>query len=128
MSKDESLEMVIPVVQETARLDKVVRETGRVRITTGVRETLERVEADLLHEEIEVVRVPRNEPVSAVPPVRHEGGVMIYPVVEEVLVVEKRLILREEVHVIRRRHAEHVEQDVPVRRTEAIVERAPPEG
>ena len=126
--QDQRSDVVIPIVEETARLEKVVRETGRVRVTTGVTEQLERVEADLRHEEIDVKRIPRDEPVASVPPIRIEGDVTIYPVVEEVLVVERRLVLREEVHVTRRRRIEHVEEDVPVRRTEARVERTPSEG
>ena len=125
---DREAEIVIPVVEEHARVDKVVRETGRVRVSTHTTEQIERVQADLLQETIEIERVPKNEPVSAIPPVRQEGGVLIYPVVEEVLVVEKRLMLTEEVHVIRRRRSEHIEQDVPVRRMEPVVERTPAKG
>lgn len=126
--QDGRSDVVIPLVEETARLDKVVRETGRVRVTTGVSERIERVEADLQHEDIEVTRIARDEPVASMPPIRIEGDVTIYPVVEEVLVVERRLVLREEVHVTRRRRVEHVGEDVPVRRTEARVERTTPEG
>ena len=126
--QDGRSDVVIPVVEETARLDKVVRETGRVRVTTGVSEQIERVEADLQHEDIEVTRIPRDETVASVPPIRIEGDVTVYPVVEEVLVVERRLVLREEVHVTRRRRVEHVAEDVAVRRTEARVERTPSEG
>ena len=123
MNQHEPADLVIPLVEETARVDKVVRETGRVLVSTDITEQLQRVEADLVHETFEVERIPRNEQVSAVPPVRQEDGVLIYPVVEEVLVVEKRLVLREEVHLIRRRHSDRVQQDVPVRRTEAVVTR-----
>lgn len=124
MNRDQDAsELVIPVVEERARLETVVRPTGRVRVSTEVSERLEHVEADLTFEEVEVVRVAKNEPVDAVPPIREEGGVMIYPVVEEVLVVEKRLVLREEVHLVRHRRSERVGQDVPVRRSEAVVER-----
>lgn len=101
MNETEPADLVIPLVEETARIDKVIRETGRVLVSTEVTEQLQHVEADLVHETFEVERIPRNEQVSAVPPVRQEGGVLIYPVVEEVLVVEKRLILREEVRVVR---------------------------
>ena len=119
----EESDLVIPVVEESARIEKVVRPVSRVRVSTEVTDHVERVEADLAREEIEVVRVPMNQPVDAVPPIREENGTMIYPVVEEVLVVEKRLVLREEVHLIRRRLSDHVQQDVPVRRTEAVVTR-----
>lgn len=128
MNENMPADLVIPLVEESARIDKVVRETGRVLVTTEVTEQLQRVEADLVHETFEVERIPRNEQVSAVPPVRQEDGALIYPVVEEVLVVEKRLILREEVRVVRRRRTEHVQQDVPVRRTEPIIERTPAKG
>ncbi len=125
MNETEPADLVIPLVEETARIDKVIRETGRVLVSTEVTEQLQHVEADLVHETFEVERIPRNEQVSAVPPVRQEGGVLIYPVVEEVLVVEKRLILREEVRVVRRRRTEHVQQDVPVRRMQPVIERTP---
>lgn len=119
----EESDLVIPVVEESARIEKVVRPTARVRVSTEVTDHVERIEADLAREEIEVLRVPVNQPVDAVPPIREENGVMIYPVVEEVLVVEKRLVLREEVHLIRRRRSERVEHEVPIRRTEAVVTR-----
>ncbi|MBW3618075.1 MAG: YsnF/AvaK domain-containing protein [Proteobacteria bacterium] len=128
MNENEAADLVIPLVEETARIDKVTRETGRVLVSTEVTEQLQRVEADLVHETFEVERIPRNEEVSAVPPVRQEDGVLIYPVVEEVLVGEKRLILREEVRVVRRRRTEHVQQDVPVRRMQPVIERTPAKG
>ncbi|MBW3559879.1 MAG: YsnF/AvaK domain-containing protein [Proteobacteria bacterium] len=128
MNENEAADLVIPLVEETARIDKVTRETGRVLVSTEVTEQLQRVEADLVHETFEVERIPRNEEVSAVPPVRQEDGVLIYPGVEEVLVGEKRLILREEVRVVRRRRTEHVQQDVPVRRMQPVIERTPAKG
>src|SRR3954465_9597176 len=94
-------EAVIPVVEETARIDKRAVETGRVRVSTHT-DTVEQVLRETLRgEAVGVTRVPIDRVIAegeAAPQVRDEGGVTIIPVLEEVLVVEKRLILKEEVH------------------------------
>jgi len=116
-------EVVIPVVEEHARIETRAVPIGKVRVSTKINEQVERVEADLAREDVRVVRVPINRPVDAVPAIREEDGVVIFPVVEETLVVEKRLILREEIRLVRNRHTEHVQQDVTVRSSEAVIER-----
>lgn len=123
-----SEEHVIPLVEEQVRVGKREITTGRVRITTEVHEHVEHVATDLHHSEVQIVRVPINRPVDAVPEVRTEGDVLIYPVVEEVVVVEKRLILKEELRVSRTRRTETFEQDVVLRSSEAVVERTPEGG
>jgi uncharacterized protein (TIGR02271 family) len=112
----------IPLVEEHLRVDKRVVETGRVRIRTSVDESRVWVREDLEREEVDVVRVPIDRQVEAVPQVRIEDDVIIVPVVEEVVVVEKRLFLVEELHVRRRRTVQHVEEPITLRRTRAEIE------
>ena len=123
--KNDAVEIAIPIVQERAHLEKRVVPTERITVRTKVTESVERVEADLTHEDVEVLRVTKNVLINAVPAVREENGVMIYPVVEEKLVVERRLFLREEIHIVRRARTEHVVQEVSVLHSEPVVERTP---
>ncbi|MER2269117.1 YsnF/AvaK domain-containing protein [Methylobacterium oxalidis] len=116
----------IPIVEETARIEKRAVEMGRVRVSTST-ETVEQVLRDTLRREaVGVTRVPIDRVIAegeAVPQVRDEGGVTIIPVLEEVLVVEKRLILKEEVHIHRTASDENVEVPVTLRKQRAVVER-----
>ena len=121
--KPHSDEVVIPVVEEHARIETQTRPVGKVRVSTKITEHLERVEADLAREDVRVVRVPINRPVDAMPGIREEEGAVVFPVVEERLVVEKRLFLVEEIRLVRNRRTEHVQQDVTVRSSEAVIER-----
>jgi uncharacterized protein (TIGR02271 family) len=123
--------VLIPVVEETARIEKRAVETGRVRVGTQT-DTVEQVLRETLRSEaVEVTRVPINRTIAegeAAPQVRDEGGVTIIPVLEEVLVVEKRLVLKEEVHIRRNTSGEDVEVPVTLRRQRAVVERVSPNG
>ena len=123
--------LTIPVVEETARIDKRVMETGRVRVSTRT-ETVDQVLRESLRSDtVEVTRVPVDRTLSPgeVPPaVREEDGVTIIPVLEEILVVEKRLVLKEEVHIRRTSTDENVEVPVTLRRQRAVVERVSPDG
>ncbi|WP_050735664.1 YsnF/AvaK domain-containing protein [Methylobacterium sp. ARG-1] len=123
--------VTIQVVEETARIDKRVVETGRVRVSTRT-ETVDQVLRESLRSDtIEVTRVPVNRTLSEgeVPPVaREEDGVTIIPVLEEILVVEKRLVLKEELHIRRSSTDEDVEVPVTLRKQHAVVERVSPDG
>ena len=121
-------DLVIPIVQERAVVAKHERTTGRVRISTEVQTRTEHVETDLVRQDIQILRVPVNRPIDAVPDVRMEGEVMVYPIVEEVVVVTKQLMLKEELRVSRKRTIERHGEDVTLSRTEAVVERLPGEG
>ncbi|HEX8401490.1 MAG TPA: YsnF/AvaK domain-containing protein [Allosphingosinicella sp.] len=103
----------IPLVEERIQVSKRQVETGRLKVRVAVGEREEQVPVELAHDEVEVSRVPRNQPLSALPSVRIEGNVTIIPVVEEVVVVEKRLMLVEEIHV--RRKTVSSTQTIPVR-------------
>jgi len=119
---------VIPLVEETARVEKREVVTGQVRVRS-VTDTVEEIVRDTVEgERVEVTRVPVDRVVDAAPSIRTEDGVTIVPVLEEVLFVEKRLVLKEELHI--RRHATHETVEVPVtlRKQRAVVERLGAEG
>jgi hypothetical protein len=115
----------LPVVEETASLAirKVV--TGRVRIATQTEEVDHILPAELSSVEVDVVRVPVDRKIEAVPDVVTEGELTIIPVVEERLVVTRELYLREEIHVRRVKQTETVEIPATTRRQTARIERLP---
>ena len=121
---------VLPVLEETLRVEKRQVERGKVRVRKVVREHEGVVDEPLFREQVEVERVAVNELVDYPPAVREEtseeGDVTVIPLVEEVLVVEKRLLLKEEVRVTKRRTERREPQRVTLRREEAIVERLGP--
>lgn len=118
-------QLVVPLVEEQLEARKRQVETGRLRVRKVVHEHDELIDEPLLHEELEVERVPVNRPVDAPTPVRYEGDTMIVPLFEEVLVVEKRLMLAEELHITKRRTQVRKSQQVTLRGEEATVERLP---
>ena len=126
--QSDSVEEVIPLVQEHLSVSTRKVETGRVRVSTKIEERTEMVAAELQREDVTVERVPVNREIEAVPDVRWEGDTFIVPVVEEVLVIEKRLILKEELRIRPEKSMERVEKPVVVRRTVASVERSGPRG
>lgn len=114
---------VVPLIEERARIDRKRVQTGTVRVVTRTTEREEFISEPLVREEMDVQRVPVNQPVDHPPSIRHEGERIIVPVVEEVLVVEKRLVVREEIHLVPRRTTETYEQRVTLRRQEADVQK-----
>lgn len=117
----------MPIVEEQLNVRKRVRETGRVRLTKHVETRHEVVDEPLLHEEVEVERVPVDRYVDEPVAIRSEGDTTIVPVLEEVLVVEKRLLLKEELHITKRRTERRQPQDVTLRSERVEVERLGPE-
>jgi uncharacterized protein (TIGR02271 family) len=120
-------EEVIPLVEETATVEKREVVTGRVRVQTVTDAIEEVAQANVQRETVEVTRVPVDRMVETAPEIRTEGDVTIVPVLEEVLVVEKRLVLKEELHIRRRVAAETVEVPVTLRKQRAVVEREAPD-
>ncbi|MCJ2009330.1 YsnF/AvaK domain-containing protein [Methylobacterium sp. J-092] len=123
--------MTLPLIEETARIDKRAVETGRVRVSTRTETTEQVLRETLRSDMVGVTRVPVNRTLAKgeMPPVvREENGVTIIPVLEEILVVEKRLVLKEEVHIRRTTAGEDVEMPVRLRRQHAVIERVSPEG
>jgi uncharacterized protein (TIGR02271 family) len=114
---------VIPIVEETATLEKRDVVTGRVRVHTRTSTQEEMVSAALERTDVQVTRVPVEREIDTAPPIRTEGDVTIIPVVEEILVVEKRLVLREEIHVRQTATTQSVEVPVTLRKQEAVIDR-----
>jgi uncharacterized protein (TIGR02271 family) len=121
-------EEAIPVVEETARIDKREVQTGRVKVHTVVETSEQMVREALSSQNVKVTRVPVDQPVTTVPVIRTENGITIVPVLEEILVVEKRLILREELHIKQEVSHETVEVPVSLRKQRAVVERFDAQG
>lgn len=113
---------VIPLVEEELAVRKQPVEKGRTRIRKVVREREQVVDEPVVHEDVEIRRVPVNRYVDAPAPARQEGDTLIVPLFEEVLVVQKRLVLREELHVTRRRTTVHDRTHVPLRSEDVLVE------
>lgn len=109
--------------RETLHVERETHDTARVRISTEVHEDETVVREPVLHETVEVDRVPVDRVVDGPVEVRQEGDVTIIPILEERLVVQKQLVLKEELHVRMRRTQQVDEQRVLLRRTEASVER-----
>ncbi|MGN7867931.1 YsnF/AvaK domain-containing protein [Paracoccus sp. 22332] len=125
---DEPKPDVLPLVEERVALTKRTIPTGRVRVETRTETVQQHLPAQLSSEEVEVVRVPVNSRVDAMPPTTTEGDLTIIPVVEERLVVTRELYLREEVHVRRIRRQETVEIPVETRRQTVHIDRLSPDG
>jgi stress response protein YsnF len=117
---------VVPVVEETLRVETHEKVTEKVRVHTVTDTMDELARADLRSEAVEVTRVPIDRIVDSIPAVRTENDVTIVPVLEEVLFVEKRLVLKEELHIRRHVGIERVEVPVTLRKQRAIVERVTP--
>ena len=113
----------IPLVEERLSVAKRQVESGRVRVHVTVEEREEVVTEQLLRDDLQIERVPRNVRLTEVPHVRLEGNTTIVPVVEEVLVVEKALVLVEEIHICRRSVPEEAQIPVSLRHERARVER-----
>ncbi|WP_244627418.1 YsnF/AvaK domain-containing protein [Microvirga tunisiensis] len=115
--------LVIPIVEEEAKVAKRQVVSDRIIVKTTVN-TEERVLKEMLSQEtVEVERIPVNRVVDVVPQLRTEGDVTIVPVFEERLVVEKQLFLVEEVRIRRTTSVESVEVPVTLRKELATVER-----
>jgi len=120
-------DLTIPVVEEVLAIETARVERGRVRVRKRVETREERVDAQVVHEEVVIEHVPVNRFVEeTAPEVREEDGVLVIPLVEEVLVVEKRLLLREEIRVSKRRTTTSNPQTVSLRREVVEIEREEP--
>jgi uncharacterized protein (TIGR02271 family) len=116
------------LLAEDLSVDRIVVETGRVRVRRVTRTREEAVNVPLVRENYEITRVPVGRVVEAMPPVRQEDDVTVMPVVEEIVVTERRLVLREEIHIRRVRTTEQHQQSVTLRYQEAEVTRLPAHG
>jgi uncharacterized protein (TIGR02271 family) len=124
----ENEDVVVPVIEEEVVASARPVKTGSVRVDKHVEKRIRRIETPLLHEEVDVRRVPVNRVVNAVPAIRRKGDTVIVPVVEEELVVTKRLVLKEEIHLIKRRTRDRSIREVELDRERAEVRRLDSEG
>jgi len=125
---DPRTEAVIPVVEEELVADTRAVKTGSVRVQKHVEKSVYDVELPVLHENVDVKRVPINRVVKEAPATRKSGDTIIVPVVEEELVVTKRLVLKEEIHIVRHRTRERATQEVTLERERAEVQRLDAQG
>jgi uncharacterized protein (TIGR02271 family) len=114
---------VIPVIAETARIEKEVVETGRVVIRKTVHHDTQTVDVPTQTEQVHVERVAVNQVVDTPPEVRYEADTMIIPVLREEVVVTTRIILVEELHVRKQTLTTNNPQEVSLRREEVHYER-----
>lgn len=115
-------EQVIPLVAEVAVIEKRMVDSGLTRIKIRSSEYDEHLHEELLHETVEITRIPFDLRIETIPLVRREGDLTIIPIFEEVLHIEKRLILKEEIHIRHIQTAEMTEVSVSLRKEEAFVE------
>jgi stress response protein YsnF len=113
----------VHVSEETVRVDKVQRETGRVRVSVTTDSVEDYISDTLQSKAARVERVEIGKEVSIPPQMREEDGVLIIPVLEEILVVEKRLFLKEEIRLHFTSTHETFHEKVQRRVQRAVVER-----
>jgi len=128
VSQEEADDVVVPVIEEELQTGTRAVKTGSVRVDKHVEKRTRRVHAPLIHEDVEVRRVPVNRVVEQAPKARRHGDTVIVPVVEEELVVTKRLVLKEEIHLIKRRTKDRLVKEVELNRETAEVRRLDSEG
>src|SRR3954467_6759421 len=126
--ENEDDDVVIPVIEEEVAAGVKAVKTGGVRVDKHVEKRIRKLTAPLLHEDVEVRRVPVNRVVTEAPKVRKKGDTVIVPVVEEELVVTKRLVLKEEIHLIKRRTKDRFVKEVELNRERAEVHRLDADG
>jgi stress response protein YsnF len=114
--------MSIPVLAERVKVQVRPAPTKRARVRRRVVSEPSVVETPVLHERLEVERIPVGVFVERAPEPRREGDMLIVPCVEEVVVVEKRLRVREELRIrVVREQLVH-RQTVTLRRHEIEIE------
>lgn len=116
---------VIPLLEESLRVDRTVRDVDRVLVKTSVQERTEYVDLELRVGDALIERLPVNRVVETAPAIRQEGDTIIVPILEEIMVVEKRLVLKEEIHIRRQEVVQHVRKPIRLRSEEASLERPP---
>ena len=79
MPEEEQDRQIIPIVEETVRVDKRETVSGKVRVRTEVNSVEQVVRETLTDETVEVTRVPIDQRIDQVPDIRTENGVTILP-------------------------------------------------
>ena len=123
MTSDDKQSVVIPVAREEVSVSRELVETGVVDVRKVVRERVEVIDEPMLHDEVDIERVPINRAVDAPQPPRQEGDVLVIPVYEEVVTVQRKWVLKEEVRLRRREVQARHREEVVLREEQALVER-----
>ncbi len=92
----------IPLHEERIKVGVRPVELGEFRVNKTVENIPETIHVPVVHDEIDIQRVPINQPLEQPLEPRYEGETLIIPVMEEVIVVQKRLILVEEIRITKR--------------------------
>jgi uncharacterized protein (TIGR02271 family) len=118
-------ELVIPVLEEVARIGTRTVQGGGVRVHKTVSSREEVFEQPVMREEISVERVAVGQVVDIAPQARREGETLIVPVLEEITVVNTQLVLVEEVRITRRRTSTVEQVPVVLRKEHVEIEQIP---
>lgn len=120
----------LPIIEETAKVEKRRVDKGGYRITKRVESRQETVDELLRDRHVVVERRPIGLTLDTheMPEQRYEGDVLVIPVVKEVLVTEKRLVLIEEVRITHIHGTHRNPQQVTLRTEQISVERLNPEA
>lgn len=118
-------QVVIPVIEEYATVQKEIIETGKVRVRKTVAEDKAIVNLPIINETYDITRVPVTNEVhdTPPPPVRYEGDTMIIPVIKEVTVMVKRYEVVEEVRITKKVTETPMMQEVTLRRESVHIDR-----
>ncbi len=92
----------IPILEERLQIGIKQVETGTVQLHKRVVSHEVSQDIAVMHDEVEIERIPVNQYVETAPAIRYEGDTTIISVVKEVLVVEKRLMVVEELHLTKK--------------------------
>jgi len=118
-------ETIIPIIEETLRVDKRVIEQGGFRVVKSVSTEDVVIEEPTVHEAATVDRVAVNRllaPGEELPKSRRDGDTLIIPIFEEVIVTEKRMRITEELHIILSRTETVTPQSTTIRRESVRIE------
>ena len=114
-------EQVIPVLEETVRIEKRLVTSSRANVHVTVSEHDQVVNEMLLRQDVAIDRVTIGTFVTEAPAIRKEGDTIIVPIFEERLVMEKRLFVTEELHIRINEHRQPSTQTVRLRREHAEI-------
>src|SRR5215212_4053229 len=128
MNQKKHDEIVIPLIEEELAADRRSVARGGVRVQKHVSKSVRRIDVPVLHDEVDVQRIPVNREVTEIPRARKEGEVTIIPVIEEEVIVTKRIVLKEEIRITKRRIKRHSVKEVEVEREAAEVQRLDEHG
>jgi uncharacterized protein (TIGR02271 family) len=112
----------LELAEEQLVAHKESREAGEVRVSKRVVEVPQSVQAQVMHDEVGIKRVPVNQVVAERVAPWEEDGVYVVPVYEEQLVLVKQLVLKEHVRVERTPVAQTQEFQETVRREQLVVD------